>query len=549
MTSVVRASHVPLTRVKILVGCAALAGAIVGCSDGSPRNGEPHQGSGAAAGAAGAHASSAGAAQSTTGGGNVSGAGGGVSSGQGGVTGLGGAPATSGGAGVPLATGAAGILVTGGGGVPPVAGSGSGGAPAGGANGPAASAGAGVATHTRDHCVDGYDPDPSDATSMDGPSDFVQSGQTDTVVQPPVLAWMQAHKWEPAHFEWHSIRRCTAGTSMSEINVCSHEDLIPTNQECLSDGDGLEFLAMHHHMIVALRQLWPNHQEQFKGFDHFPQAASDVPAEWRDAWSAFSATDLANAKIADEIDKPENLSQFASEGAFGRWLQCQAPTYSGLHGSLHFKWVRTQNTTHGLGNQKTNIDNYMFWKLHGWIDNVWFKYRAAKGLSVDDQALKDQVKAQCYQMDQLASLIDPSLVSNGSDNTTLPQESGDFVTKVRPMFEDMNTKCSGCHGPDGPEAGMTLGGHVSSADIVKNLVNVQSNYGGQFLRVKPGDPDHSWLYLKAAALAGGAGCMASAAAQCKTDSMPPSGDVHPTSAQLQALHDWIQSGAPAPTSP
>ena len=398
----------------------------------------------------------------------------------------------------------------------------------------------------RDHCVDGYDPDPSDATlSTDGPSDYVESGQTDTVVQPPVLAWMQAHVWESAHFEWHSIRRCTAGTSQSKINICSHTELIPANQECLSDGDGLEFLAMHRHMLQSLKQLWPKHQEQFTGFTKFPQSASDVPAEWRDAWSSFSSQELANAKIADEIDKPENLAKFASEGAFGRWLQCQAPSYSGLHGALHFKWVRTQNTTHGLGNQLTNIDNYMFWKLHGWIDNVWGKYRVAKGLAPDDQALKDQLASQCYQMDKLASLIDPKQ-SQTPDNTALPQESGVFHTQVRPMFENMTTKCSGCHGTEGPEAGMTLGGHVSSADIYKNLVNVQATTGGEFVRVKPGDPEHSWLYLKAAGMAASAGCTA---ASCRTDAMPPTGSAKPTTAELQALYDWIKSGAPAPTSP
>ncbi|HTQ05524.1 MAG TPA: hypothetical protein VMI54_16795 [Polyangiaceae bacterium] len=535
----------------LAVASVALAGALAACSDGAPRNGQPHVGAPGSGGAAGAHVATSGANAPSSGAGTPGTV---TQAGSSGAKGLGGAPGSAGaGPGTSPTTGSGGVTLTGGGGVPSVPAAGAGAIPTGGGGATVASAGSGVggATHTSDHCVDGYDPDPSDSSPsmLDGPSDYVESGQTDTIVQPQVLAWLQSRKWESAHFEWHSIRRCTAGTSMSEINICSHTDLIPANQECLSDGDGLEFLAMHHHMLVSLRQLWPNHQEQFKGFDTFPQSADDVPPEWRDAWSSFSADELANAKIADEIDKPENLSKFASEGAFGRWLQCQTPTYSGLHGALHFKWVRTQNTTHGLGNQKTNIDNYMFWKLHGWIDNVWFKYRAAKGLAPDDPALVQQVQSQCYQMDELASLIDPSLVTEGSDNTALPEESGVFVTNVRPMFEDMNTKCSGCHGPDGPEAGMTLGGHVSSADIVKNLVNVQSEYGGQYLRVKPGDPDHSWLYLKAAALADGAGCMESAAAQCRTDAMPPTGSARPTSDQLQALHDWILSGAPAPTSP
>ncbi len=51
----------------------------------------------------------------------------------------------------------------------------------------------------------------------------------------------------------------------------------------------------------------------------------------------------------------------------------------GLHFVLHAKWARPGNTTHGVNNTNANIDNYMFWKLHGWIDNVWEKYRRAKG--------------------------------------------------------------------------------------------------------------------------------------------------------------------------
>jgi hypothetical protein len=419
----------------------------------------------------------------------------------------------------------------------------------GGSAGSAGAAGSGGVAHMRDHCVDGFAPSPLDADMIDGPAEFVQSGQTDLTVQPEVIQWMEDHEWQAAHFEWHSIRRCNGGGSMSRINVCQHTDMIPTDQECKSDGDGLQFLAMHRHMIQSLKQLFPNHQEQFDGFETFPQSAEDVPQQWRADWRAFSSTELANAKIADEIAKPENLSRFPTEGAFGRWLQCMAPTYSGLHGSLHFKWVRTQNTTHGLGNQFTNIDNYMFWKLHGWIDKVWEKYRVAKGLTPDDPALKDMVLQQCREMDKLATLVDPN--TPDPDAQPLPPESGVFHTMVRPMFEASNTKCSGCHGPQAPEAGMTLGGHVSSADIYANIVNVPSIHGGQFMRIKPGDPSQSWLYLKAAGMASAAGCTPTNGNTCNPQVMPPSDDAQDraTTAQLNALRDWIMAGAPAPTSP
>jgi len=41
----------------------------------------------------------------------------------------------------------------------------------------------------------------------------------------------------------------------------------------------------------------------------------------------------------------------------------------------------------------------MFWKLHGWIDNVWEKYRRAKSMSSTDPKLTEDLVAQCREMD------------------------------------------------------------------------------------------------------------------------------------------------------
>ncbi|XXX72501.1 hypothetical protein WMF30_33120 [Sorangium sp. So ce134] len=433
--------------------------------------------------------------------------------------------------------------------------------------GPAAGTGGGGgdssgtgSTHPKDHCLDGFDPHPSDATIKDGPAEFVKNNQVDLTVQPEVIAWMKENEWQAAHFEWHSIRRCGPGGigGMSRVDICNSAVPVPADQECKTTGDGFQFLAMHRHMIQSLKQLWPNHKEQFEGFTKFPTTAEELPQQWRSDFRPWSSTTLANAKIADEIDKPENLSRFPDEGALGMWLQCFAGQAipgtnvqaSGLHGDLHFKWVRSNNTDHGLGNQFTNIDNYMFWKLHGWIDNVWEKYRVAKGMSPTDEKLKDAVAAQCYEMDAIARVINPELNPDPTD--PLPEESGVFHTTVRPIFESAIHKCSGCHAAPstGPQAGLSLGGDISSADIVAGLVNKASRGGGQFKLVVPGNPDQSWLYLKVAGTAGNAGCRPSGSATCNPGVMPQAADGRPTvtSAELAAIRQWIQDGAPAPTS-
>jgi len=413
----------------------------------------------------------------------------------------------------------------------------------------ASSSSGGGAAHTRDHCVEGYDPDPTDATmKSDGPVEFTKSNQIDLTVQPEVLEWFKARVWEQAHFQWHNIRRCTSGAATDAkegggVNPCkTNTDLIPANQENKGAGDGLEFLAMHRHMIQSLKQLWPKHTEQFEGWEHFPTKAADVPKQWQADWKNWMAAVATNGAKADDPASHMSETGFESEGAFGQWIQ----STSQLHGALHFAWVRTSNSEHGLGNQYANIDNYMFWKMHGWIDKVWDRYRAAKGKKPTDQDIKDAVLAQCRQMDKLAIIVKPSLGS--TDCTAAPAQTGVFVDTIRPIFENSTNKCTGCHGRTGAEANITLGGSecVKSSDIVAALVNKPSIGGGQFKLIEPGNADKSWLYLKVTGKAANAGCTPTGSGTCVTETMPRGAGVTLTQAQQDALKKWINDGAVAP---
>jgi hypothetical protein len=316
---------------------------------------------------------------------------------------------------------------------------------------------------------------------------------------------------------------------------------VPEHQECSDAEDGYEFLVMHRHMMIALRQAFPQHAELFQGFPHFPYNATDVPEQWQSRFgTGWTPQILDTAKTLEAIES--NLSQFPTEGDLGKFIQCStmANGASSIHGALHFKWV-VDSSPNSLGKQTVNIGNYMFWKLHGWIDTIWERYRAAKGLADDEPKLVAALLDQCREMHQLGRVIDPNLVQ---DNTgPLPVEHGYFHETVRPALERV---CSGCHSESSPEAKMPLGGHISSTDVVKNLVNVQSYSGGQFLRVVPGHPEQSWLYLKAAGMAASAGCTGST---CRTESMPPGATAAQmlTAAELATLSQWITDGAPAPT--
>jgi hypothetical protein len=426
----------------------------------------------------------------------------------------------------------------------PMLGAGSGNAGAGPAGAPAADGGnANASDH--DHCGNGELADARDAQLTGEPEPWKSSsGAVDLVLPKPVLAWMSERVWEASHDAWHNVRRCRGGSFPGAMGgasaICSHSELIPEHQECTDADDGYQFLVMHRHMMHALRQAFPQHTQLFAGFPKFPFEAKDVPQEWQGRWgSGWSSKIIETANTLEDIEN--KLSQFPTEGDLGRFIQCggMAGGASSIHGALHFKWV-VNDSPYSLGKQTVNIDNFMFWKLHGWIDTIWERYRVAKGLAASEPKLVDALASQCREMHNLGHVV------GGTTGTTaptgpLPVEHGLFHETVRPVLEKI---CSGCHSESSPEAGLSLGGQITSAKIVQGLVNVPSMHGGQFKRVVPGDAAQSWLYLKVAGMAQAAGCSGSG---CNAQVMPPTGQVSLSAAELRAIEMWIAGGAAAPT--
>lgn len=418
--------------------------------------------------------------------------------------------------------------------------------------------------HTnKDHCLVGYDPLPSDDTMATGPFIFTPEGggAADTVVQPEVLQWMVDNEWQGAHVIWHAVRGCASGTAGGLLaplglpNLCEdYPFLIPEDQNCKTAGDGYQFLLFHRHMIDVMKQLWPKHAADFDGFDKFPTTKEELPAVWNESNPTWNAQILEAADIADNIE--QHLDLFPDEGSLGFWLQCAVGTrapafapempYIGLHFNLHDQWSRGANSTHGLNNGQVNITNYMFWELHGWIDKVWEKYRVAKGLTTDAEAVKkyeSDMVAQCREMDIEVEILKESVGEQPMfDCPPEVDESGEFHDKVRPILENDNNHCASCHGPaqTSPYAGLTLGGSISSKCVIERLKR-ESISGGQYKLVEPGSPETSWLYIKAAGLAEGAECI-DGTNPCNLAPMPPSGRTM-TEQELQILYDWIAAGA------
>jgi hypothetical protein len=471
----------------------------------------------------------------------------------------GGGSAAIGGGGVP-GTGGTGSVLPGGGVASTAGGTGT----AAGGDGPKV-----LPTPTNsDHCLYGYSALPSDDTMKSGPDIFMAgTNQEDTILQPEVLDWMSKNKWTGAHVIWHAVRGCTDMTASGLLgplgypNICTdYPVLIPSDQNCKSVGDGYQFLLFHRHMLQTLKQLWPKHAADFDGFPKFPTKKEELPAVWNAKDPTWSQTILDAAAIGDNIE--QNLDKFPDEGTLGFWLQCPTGSrasflpqnfpYVGLHFDLHAQWTRGMSSAHGLNNGQVNVTNYMFWKLHGWIDKVWEKYRVAKGLTTEGspamQKYKQDLKQACQEMD-LEEAILQQTPGQGPVLDCPPDvdEKGDFHTKVRPLFESEKNRCAGCHGPSqtSPYANLTLGGAVSSKCVVDRL-KAASHDGGQIKLVEPGHPEKSFLYLKAAGLADGAGCVSTDPARpCNTAAMPPGGKTF-TDDELAILAKWITDGANYP---
>ncbi len=399
------------------------------------------------------------------------------------------------------------------------------------------------------HCVMGYEVHPTDDSMARGFAEYTENGQTDAVLQPEIISWMEDHKWQEAHFQWHEVRRCGGGGGFGapgggeDFEPCDYPDLAPDANECENAQDGYEFLVMHRHMLQSLRQLWPSHTAQFEGWNSWPEA-EDYPELLRPYFSEWSDSVLREAATADNIE--ENVSMFADEGELGMWIQCGSLRggvgANSLHGALHFNGYPPNNQSHSVANQRRNLDSFIFWQLHGWIDNVWERYRIAKGLTTTDQRLADELIAQCLEMDALGHYIEAG--GEPPPTTELPDEYGFFHEVVRPGLE--NFGCATCHGA-GEDAGLRLGYQVSSAEIVRRLVNVDSAYAVGYKLVVPGDPDNSWLYLKAAGLSPSSGAQCQGAMNC-AQSMPPGGGALLPADDLENLRTWIEDGAVAPST-
>jgi hypothetical protein len=409
-------------------------------------------------------------------------------------------------------------------------------------------------TQAMSQCKLHTEPDVRDAKLTDEPLKMTVGLSQDTLMPQIVLDWMDENQFAEAHDGWHLVRKWDQTCRKSNATTCSASQRLtsqglaraPVQQG--APGDGLAFMMMHRHMIHMLNTAFPTHPKLFSGFATVPKKTSDAdnPQPWRDiGWSSDNLTGFDTLEhIEQHLDKfptDDDLGQYI-ENTY-RWTATtpMSPVSlpgSGLHGALHSQWS-VSGSPANLIQQSVDVKNYAFWKLHGWIDNVWDRYRKAKGLKEDEPAYMKLMEEQCMEMFMLQPKnrtgMQPTTGGTTSPTGSTAPETGMFAQQVRPFLD---STCGGCHSPIAPTAGVTLGGMgISSAEIIEGLVGMKAS-NGEFALVEPGSPEKSWLYLKASGDVKSVTCTSA----CDRESMPPSG-MGLSAPQIASLKQWIMAGA------
>jgi hypothetical protein len=170
---------------------------------------------------------------------------------------------------------------------------------------------------------------------------------------------------------------------------------------------------MHRRMIVELRQAFPSHAALFDGFAHVPQTQDDPENLTPTRPLTWTPVQLA---VLDKLDHIEqHVDEFATEDELGFFIQAiyrwtpdnptqpigDDGTIGTIHGALHSQWTVPGSPVQLGPGVARQIENASFWKLHGWIDTVWQRYRTAKGLRDDDPEYVKLLVGQCKEMHRL----------------------------------------------------------------------------------------------------------------------------------------------------
>jgi hypothetical protein len=243
---------------------------------------------------------------------------------------------------------------------------------------------------------------------------------TDERIPEEIVAWMTHHGWGEHHDQWHFERRWDFWHAIAALpqRPAWVDELIREAQEKGwtrspiqegEPGNGEDFLFMHRAMIQVLLDNFPQHVHFFRGWNSPPQDASSIedPVPQDPPGAPPNPSKGAfDPNMAAAITKIEaRTPPFATDDEFGLFVETRSrpvpgnpratspDAETGIHNYLHNRWSDDDSPIN-LGDPTVNIFNMRFWKLHGWIDHFWWRFRRA--MEFDDTQAGYQEKLAFY---------------------------------------------------------------------------------------------------------------------------------------------------------
>ena len=129
----------------------------------------------------------------------------------------------------------------------------------------------------------------------------------------------------------------------------------------------------------------------------------------------------------------------------------------------------------------------------------------------------------------------PSVGTTAVPTPTPTPGSSDTYAQIQREVFDVHCLSAGCHNAVSPAAELVLEAGVSYDDLVDVAPTNPIAAAQGLLRVTPGAPEQSYLYVKLSAAGGVLG------------SRMPLGQPPLAAAEIELVRSWIRDGAPAPS--
>jgi hypothetical protein len=228
---------------------------------------------------------------------------------------------------------------------------------------------------------------------VDKPTD----GSTDRMLPDEILQWERRRSWGCLHRKYHDTRAWDyVEATPAQAERLTYAKKVGWTRASIQEGEpgtGLDFLALHRAMLRTLKTRFPAHAKQFEGWATPPLVSTDADplppmADGKPQAAFRPASQAAITRI--ETD----LGSFTTEDELGLYIDTQhrpvagnptarsPDTSTGVHTYLHIRYDDARSPIR-MQRFARNLESVVFFRVHGWVDRIWTKYRSMK--SLDDK--------------------------------------------------------------------------------------------------------------------------------------------------------------------